>query len=253
VYFERGINLRHGYLTEYYVDDAEYIVRVPAALKNVGVLLEPMSIAEKGIEQAYEIQRRLKVWRPKHAAVIGAGTLGLLATLILRLRGLDVTTFARSEPPTSNSAMVEKIGARYVSTRQKSMAQAAQEHGPFDLMFEATGNSSAAFEAMEVLGRNGALIWTGIAGAGKRIEIPGDQILFNFVLGNKVAFGSVNANRVYFERGVQDMAHAHAQYNGWLDALLTHPVQGLENYAEMIRLLTEEKNAIKVYVEVSKI
>ena len=30
VYFERGINLRHGYLTEYYVDDAEYIVKVPA-------------------------------------------------------------------------------------------------------------------------------------------------------------------------------------------------------------------------------
>jgi len=29
VYYERGINLRHGYLTEYYVDDPEYIVRVP--------------------------------------------------------------------------------------------------------------------------------------------------------------------------------------------------------------------------------
>src|SRR5919206_5084576 len=84
-YFERGINLRHGYLTEQYVDDPEYIVKVPAALKEVGVLLEPTSVAEKGIEQAYEIQRRLKVWRPERAAVVGAGTLGLLATLILRL------------------------------------------------------------------------------------------------------------------------------------------------------------------------
>lgn len=249
-YYERGINLRHGYLTEYYVDDVEYIVRVPPALKNIGVLLEPMSIAEKGIEQAYEIQRRLKVWRPKRAAVIGAGTLGLLATLILRLRGLDVTTFARTEPPTKNSEMVEKIGARYRSTRQMSMKDAAGKFGPFDLMFEATGSSSAAFEAMDVLGRNGALIWTGIAGAGRTIEIPGDRILLNFVLGNKVAFGTVNANRTYFERGVQDMAHAHAQYNGWLDELLTHPVQGLENFAEMIRLLTEEKNAIKVFVQV---
>jgi glucose 1-dehydrogenase len=58
-YYERGINLRHGYLTEYYVDDLEYIIRVPAPLKDVAVLLEPMSIAEKGIEQAYEIQRHL--------------------------------------------------------------------------------------------------------------------------------------------------------------------------------------------------
>src|SRR6266705_1918887 len=30
-YYERGINLRHGYLTEYYVDDVEFIVKVPGA------------------------------------------------------------------------------------------------------------------------------------------------------------------------------------------------------------------------------
>src|SRR6266496_433383 len=90
VYFERGINLRHGYLTEYYVDDPEYIVRVPAGLKNVGVLLEPTTVVEKGIAQAYEIQRRLRVWRPRKVAVMGAGTIGLLAAMALRLRGLDV-------------------------------------------------------------------------------------------------------------------------------------------------------------------
>src|SRR5215471_14508692 len=55
-YFERGINLRHGFLTEYYVDDAEYIVKVPQGLKEVGVLLEPTTVVEKGIAQAYEIQ-----------------------------------------------------------------------------------------------------------------------------------------------------------------------------------------------------
>src|SRR5215510_14894642 len=95
-YFERGINLRHGYLTEYYVDDAEFIVKVPQGLKHVGVLLEPFTVVQKGIHQAYEIQRRLKVWRPKRAAVMGAGTIGLLATLTLRLRGIEVTTFGRT-------------------------------------------------------------------------------------------------------------------------------------------------------------
>src|SRR3954470_4956793 len=67
-YFERGINLRHGYLTESYVDDAQFIVKIPQRLKEVGVLLEPMTVVEKGIAQAYEIQRRLRVWRPKRAA-----------------------------------------------------------------------------------------------------------------------------------------------------------------------------------------
>jgi threonine dehydrogenase-like Zn-dependent dehydrogenase len=250
-YFERGINLRHGYLTEYYVDDPEYIVRVPASLKEVGVLLEPTSVAEKGIEQAYEIQRRLKVWRPVRAAVVGAGTLGLLVTLALRLRGLDVTTLARTAPPTLNSQLVEALGARYLSTRDTPLRQAAEQHGPFDIIFEATGASSVVFEAMEALGRNGVLVLTGIAGGNRTLEVPGDKILTGFVLGNKVAVGSVNANRVYFERGVQDMALAAAQYPGWLNRLLTHPVLGLEQYAEMMRLLVEEKNAIKVYVEVA--
>ena len=47
VYFERGINLRHGFLTEYYLEEPEYLVRVPAGLKDVGVLLEPTSVVEK--------------------------------------------------------------------------------------------------------------------------------------------------------------------------------------------------------------
>src|SRR5262244_690656 len=115
-YFERGINLRHGFLTEYYVDDAEFIVKVSKGLRQVGVLLEPMTVVEKGIAQAYEIQRRLRVWRPRRAAVMGAGTIGLLATLVLRLRGLEVTTFGLTRKPFLNAELIEALGAHYEST-----------------------------------------------------------------------------------------------------------------------------------------
>ena len=108
------------------------------------------------------------------------------------------------------------------------------------------------FGGMEALGYNGVLVLTGISGGDRKIEVSGDRILLGFVLGNKVAVGTVNANRRYFERGVQDVALAEAQYPGWLERLLTHPVRGLENYAEMMRLLTEEKSAIKVFVEVGE-
>ena len=252
IYFERGINLRHGFLTEYYVDDAEYLIRVPAALKEVGVMLEPISIAEKGIDQAYEIQKRLKVWQPRRAAVLGVGTLGLLAAVILRLRGLDVTTFARSAPPTRNSRLVEEIGVRYISTRETSLLQTAEQFGPFDLIFEAAGSSQVAFEAMDALGPNGILVLTGISAGNRTIEIPGDRILLNFVLGNKAAFGTVSSNGFHFERGVQDIAHAAALYPGWMEKLLSHPLRGLDRYAEMMRLLMEEKDAIKVYVQVGE-
>src|SRR5207245_5202226 len=134
-----GINLRHGYLTEYYVDDAEFVVKIPQGLKQVGVLLEPTTVVEKGIYQAYEIQRRLKVWQPRKAAVLGTGTIGLLATLILRLRGIEVTAFGRAPKPYLNSDLVAALGARYVSTDEMSLRDAAPVYGLFDLIYEATG------------------------------------------------------------------------------------------------------------------
>ncbi len=250
-YFERGINLRHGYLTECVVDDPEYIVRVPEGLKHVGVLMEPMSVVQKAVEQAYRIQQRLRVWRPKKAAVLGASTLGLLATVTLKLRGLDVTTFGNTMPPFLNSRLIEELGARYVSTKQMSLTVASAKYGPFDYILEGTGYSPLVFEAMSVLAKNGVLALVSVTGGDRKLEVPADKINLGFVLGNKVAFGSVNANREYFESGAKDLAAAELQYPGWLSKLLTHPIQGLENYQEMLRTLTETKGAIKVYCEVA--
>jgi glucose 1-dehydrogenase len=250
-YFERGINLRHGFLTEYYVDDAEFIVKVPQGLKEVGVLLEPMTVVEKGIHQAYEIQRRLRVWRPRRAAVMGAGTIGLLATLALRLRGVEVTTFGLTPKPYLNSDLIEALGAAYVSTAEMPLADVARAQGGFDLIFEATGNSSVVFDSMRAVGKNGVLVLSSVTGGDRRIEVPADKINLEFVLGNKVMVGTVNANREYFEMGARDMAQAEAEYPGWLKRLLTHPVRGLENYRELFDKLTAAKGAIKVYCEVA--
>ncbi|HYU45180.1 MAG TPA: glucose 1-dehydrogenase [Terriglobales bacterium] len=251
-YYERGINLRHGFLTEYYVDDAEFIVKVPQGLKHVGVLLEPMTVVEKGIYQAYEIQRRLKVWRPRKAAVMGAGTIGLLATLVLRLRGLEVTTYARTTRPYLNADLIEKLGARYIATPETSILDGAKQHGPFDLIFEATGNSTVVFDSMQALGKNGVLVLSSVTGGDKMIQVPADRINLEFVLGNKVMVGTVNANREYFEPGVRDMAQAEAEYSGWLSNLLTDPVKGLENYAELFKKLTSPNGAIKVFCQVEE-
>ena len=252
-YFERGINLRHGYMSEYYVDDAEFIVKIPRGLKEVGVLLEPTTVIEKGIAQAYEIQRRLRVWKPKRAAVMGAGTIGLLATLVLRLKGMQVTTFGKTAKPYLNSDLIEGIGARYQSTEELSILEGAKHYGPFDIIFEATGFSPVVFDSMQALGKNGVLVLSSVTGGDRRIEVPADKINLEFVLGNKVMVGTVNANREYFEMGVRDMSQAELEYPGWLKRLLTHPVKGLENYRELFDKLTTAKGAIKVFCEVAEL
>jgi threonine dehydrogenase-like Zn-dependent dehydrogenase len=250
-YYERGVNLRHGFLTEYYVDDPEYIVKVPAALRDVAVIIEPLSVPEKGIIQAYEIQRRLKVWQPRKAAVIGAGSIGLLATMALRLRGLEVTTFARTPKPYLNSDLVEALGARYASTQSLSVRDAGREYGPFDIIYESSGFSPLVFEAMEALGKNGVLVLASVTGGDHKVEVPADKINLEFVLGNKVMVGTVNGNREYFEAAVRDLAVAQAQWPGWSARLLTHPIKGLDNYRSLIETLTETRGAIKVFMEIA--
>ena len=181
---------------------------------------------------------------------MGAGTVGLLATMALRLRGLEVTTFGRQPAPYLNADLVQAIGARYVSTAECPVPEGARKYGPFDLIFEATGFSPLAFEAMEVLGKNGVLVLSGVTGGDRTHEVNADKINQSFVLGNKVMVGTVNASRADFERGVEDLIVAEARFPGWLTRLLTTPVRGLDNYQEMLRHLTENREAIKVYIEV---
>src|SRR5437773_2869592 len=252
VYYERGINLLHGYLTEHYVEDARFVFPLPANLREVGVLLEPTTVAEKGINHAYEIQRRLKVWEPQRACILGSGTIGLLMALAARLRGLELSVFSLPQKPYRNADLVEKLGGVYLSSAELTLAEASEQRGPFDLIMDATGFSPIVWEAAEVLGKNGVLVLSSITGGDRRAEINSDRINQSFVLGNKVMVGTVNASAADFRSGGDGLGKAQALYPGWLAQLLTTPIRGLENHEQMIRELTENRDAIKVYVEVAQ-
>ena len=250
-YYERGINLLHGFLTEKFVDAEDYIVRVPQGLKHLHVLMEPMSCAAKAVAHAYDAQRRLKVWRPQRAFVLGSGQIGLLTTLVLRMKGLEVYTLARSPGPHLKSSIVEAMEATYVATKETSLDDLAAQVGKADLIVDATGSSQVAFNAMKVLGHNGVLVWTSITGSNKEVCLPSDKINLDWVLGNKLLFGSVNANREHFELGIRDLAMGEMMYPGVIGKILTTPVDGLDSYREMMRLLVEDDTALKVYVNVA--
>jgi threonine dehydrogenase-like Zn-dependent dehydrogenase len=251
VYYERGINLCHGYLTEYFVDDAEFIVKVPRNLKHLGVLAEPASVCAKAIEQAFLAQQRLQVWEPRRAFVMGSGQIGLLATMMLKLRGMEVHTIATRPGPNRKSKIVEAYGGHYVSTRETSISSLASSVGKPDLIFEATGNAEVCFRAMEVLAHNGALIWTSITGGTHDVSIDAAKINIEWVLGNKLLVSSVNGNRRHFELGMQALSHGELTYPGVTGQILTNPIAGLDSYKQMMHLL-EEKEALKVYVNVAE-
>jgi len=250
-YYERGINLRHGYMTERWVDDAEFVVKVPQGLKHLGVLSEPASVCAKAIEQAYLAQKRLQVWEPKVAFVMGAGQIGLLSTLMLRLRGLQVYTVARTANPGLKEEICQAYGATYVSTQETSLDDLVKRVGKPDLIVEATGSSRVAFDSMRILNINGALVWTSVTGGQKTVEVPGDVINLEWVLGNKLLVGSVNGNRHHFAQGLADLALGEVMYPGVTQRILTTPVEGFSDPKKIMDLLGDSKH-LKVYVNIGK-
>jgi threonine dehydrogenase-like Zn-dependent dehydrogenase len=256
-YYERGISRIHGYMAEYYSESADFLVKIPPPIAEIAVLLEPLSIIEKGLKQASDIQERLKIWHPKTAAVLGTGNVGLLTIMALRMRGYEVHGFGKDRHEGyKNADLCESIGATYDSTSDASVLDWTKKYGEYDLIFECTGYSPIVFDAMQSLNENGILILASVTGGTRTADkVPSDKINQMFVLGNRAMVGTVNANREHFEMGVKDLALCEAMYAGWLGRMLTHKVEGLENYEKVFEILNNSSQfgAIKTYFEVAKI
>ncbi len=251
-YFERGISEIHGFFCEYIVEHEEFLVRIPKSVAEVGVLMEPMSVVQKGVRVASLVQNvRFPIYEPKRALVLGAGPIGQLAALVFRLRGFDVFVAARRKGKHLKARLIEKLDATYVGTEQRPLLRALKKYGRFDIIFEATGSSKVAFEAPLLLAKNSVCIWSSITGGDDENMVPTAHINQGAVLGNQLIFGTVNAHITDFENGARDFVLAQGIFPHWLPQLLTHRIKGLENYKEMMKVLSEEKDAIKVSILVN--
>lgn len=245
-YTERGIRGRHGYMAEFYTESPDFLVTLAPEFRPFGVLLEPMTIVEKGIAQSFDIQRRL-VWAPRTALVLGAGTIGLFAAMVLRSMGLDVTVVGRErkDVPSLKLDILKTVGATYRSSESDPILSLPQTLGNIDLVIEATGSSQVVFEAMQVVGTNGVVCLMGITGGDRTIPVPADRINLEMVLGNKVVVGSVNANRRYFELGVRHFGEFEQAWPGLLSRFVTRRLplagfrEGIDSRRDHIKVVLE--------------
>jgi len=231
---ERGIKGRHGFMAERVVDDAGYMHVVPAHLREVGVLVEPLTIAEKALIQVWDVQERLP-WTPagvppgsghgEKALVLGAGPVGLLGALALLARGFETWVYSLEPPDGPKARWVESVGARYLAPPGTALPDLARRIGNVDLVYEATGAASVAFRALEALGTNGVFVFTGVPGRKAPIALDAGVLMRNLVLRNQLVFGTVNAGPDAFEAAVDDLARFHARWPAALGALVTgrHP------------------------------
>jgi threonine dehydrogenase-like Zn-dependent dehydrogenase len=212
---ERGIKQQHGFMTEFVIEEECYINTVPRGLRDVGVLVEPLTIAEKSLEQLWLIQQRLPWACPvepgklrehcHRAVVLGAGPVGLLGAMALRIAGFDVTVYSRSRTHDESNSIVSAIGARYIAAETHSVEELAIAVGSIDVVYEAVGASGVAFDVIQHLGPNGVFIFTGVPGRKGPLEVDTDYIMKDVVLKNQVILGSVNAPPHSFQAAIRDL------------------------------------------------
>jgi glucose 1-dehydrogenase len=245
-YTERGIMRRHGFMAQYYVESPAFMNKIPKEIRDFAVLLEPMSVVQKGIDHTYRLQSRLKGWKPKFAMVLGAGPIGLLAAAVLRVRGLRTVVIGREDETSVKAQLARQFGAEYVSVADKRLRDLPKDTGYPDIAIEATGVSSVGFDAMEILGANGVLCLLSVTAGDTMTAEPTDRINQRLVLGNQVVFGSVNANPRHFKQGVKDFVTIDKKWPGVMSKLLTNRIPWQDHKT----WFTERGSGIKSTLEV---
>jgi threonine dehydrogenase-like Zn-dependent dehydrogenase len=253
-YRERGIWGLDGYQAEYAVDRERDVVRVPHELERVGVLVEPLSVAEKAIDEAIRIGFiRLpdtavlpQSLRGGRWLVAGLGPIGLLAAMILRLRGAEVFGLDIVDGDSARPRWLARIGGTYVDGRRVPPDHIADALGPVGNIVEATGVPSLAFNLVDALAPNGVLVLTGIPGGDRPLQVPVAELVREMVLKNQVLVGSVNAARHHFQAAVDHLQLAQQQWGAHFEQLITHRYL-LADFEQALR--RQPQDEIKTVIE----
>lgn len=238
---EHGIRRAHGFMTERVVDREKFLVPVPRSLRDVAVLVEPLTIAEKALFQAVDVQKRLPYEPGRKAVILGAGPVGLLGAMAFIVRGYETFVYARSPGDTPNAKLAGAIGATYVSASTTSFADLAKRIGNIDLVYEAAGAVRPAYNLMEHLGTNGIYILTGVPALEPAVGVDVERIMRNIVLKNQAVVGTVNAGRDAFEAAIRDLEVFLKRWPEALRGLIT----GRFKLDDFRRLLLDKPAGIK--------
>ena len=236
-YTERGIKEIHGFMSERWRIEPEYAIKVDPSLGLLGVLLEPMTVISKALEQVVFIGQR-SFWEPKTILVTGAGPIGLLAACGARLFGKEVHVLDRAESGPKPD-LVRALGATY---HTGSVLDIPIEP---DAIIECTGVGSVIADSIQKIGSGGTVCLTGVGGGGLSGYAVADTAA-KVVLKNNVLVGSVNANKRHWYKASQALAQADRE---WLGRLITRRVKP----EDFQTALDRKPDDIKVVIQFSEI
>ncbi len=167
---ERGISRADGFASEWWTSPPQYLCRIPTALGEAGILVEPMSSIMKGLRRLHLDERARS---PRRALVLGAGTMGVLASAALRESDFDVDV-ADPYVDEHRRRLVTAIGARFLSEGGDPAHQ-------YDLVLDASGSNAGLRRCFQSVGPNGDILILGIPPTGPAQIGSVEQLVMNNV------------------------------------------------------------------------
>jgi threonine dehydrogenase-like Zn-dependent dehydrogenase len=210
---------------------------VDPSLGILGVLLEPMTVIAKALEQVVFVGQR-SFWEAKTVVVTGAGPIGLLAACAARMHGKKVHVLDRMESGVKPQ-LVRDLGATYHSGSVRDLGFEP------DVIVECTGVGTVIADSIEKIGSGGVICLTGVGGGGVSDYAVADAAA-KMVLKNNVLVGSVNANKRHWYKASQALAEAD---RAWLARLITRREKP-ENFREALQRTPDD---IKVVLQFSNV
>ncbi|MGH2754097.1 MAG: glucose 1-dehydrogenase [Actinomycetota bacterium] len=233
---ERGIKGLHGFASERFLIEPEFVVKVDPALGIAAALLEPASILAKAWRRIEHLISECSP--PAKVLVTGAGPIGLLAALLGVQKGLEVHVLDRVEEG-PKPELVRDLGARYhTSTPAEACPDA-------DITLECTGAPALLFEVIENSSRNGVVCLTGVSSPGREESVDAGSINRDIVLENDIVFGSVNASRGDYVAAAGALGKADGD---WLDRVVTRRIP-LERWAEAYEARDGDVKTVLVFAK----
>lgn len=247
-YTERGIKGADGFLTDYVVDDEDYLVKVPRPMADVAVLVEPLTVVAKAVDRTKAIFERLPYEPgPQRGLVLGAGPIGLLGAMVLAADGFETLVYSRDSEESKQAELVRSLGADYESSVGNPIESLAEAWGQFDVVLEAVGFAPLMMAATQMLKPNGVVALTGVPPDGATTELNAGRALRNLVLRNEVVFGTVNAGRRDYLSAIENLEQFMGLFPQSVRELITHRAP-----LDEVPQLLMQKRGIKNVVQMNR-
>jgi threonine dehydrogenase-like Zn-dependent dehydrogenase len=261
-YKERGIQGLHGFMSERFIENETNLIKMPDSMRRHAVLLEPMSVAIKAIEEAFMIQKTrlyghsdrpsrevFEVFR--NALIIGAGPIGLLTSLAMLYYKVNIFCADIVEHGGTKSTIIEELGGHYINLKEYQKGSEIDLQrirnktilGEVDCIIDASSHPLTCLQLIDVLTPNGVVAILGLPHKNGIQKVKTSELMSSLVLKNHIVMGSVNSNKRHFEKARDCIEVLQKQYYNVLSRIVTHSLP-FSDYRQALEI--DERDRIKV-------